>query len=195
MGAVGATLLAMAGLKRLGLAHRARGPLDLEAFLPALGQGAIALTARTADDRGARCARGRSPIPRRDGRSPPNAPSSLSSRAPAAPPIAGHARIENGRVLFRGEVLRTDGSETFPSPPTDHLPTLSPWAERRDGSSPLVCPRACWCAARNHAITSEVSVMASQSWASRNNVIDCPVGSSKTLFIGYAHRETRDCSL
>ena len=29
-------------------------------------------------------------------------------------PIAGHARIENGRVLFRGEVLRTDGSESFP---------------------------------------------------------------------------------
>src|SRR5271165_53504 len=48
-GAVGATLLAMAGLKRLGLADRARAALDLEAFLPAPGQGAIALTAR-ADD-------------------------------------------------------------------------------------------------------------------------------------------------
>ena len=52
LGAVGATLLAMAGLKRLGLVHRARGPLGLEAFLlPAPGQGAIALTARTADGR------------------------------------------------------------------------------------------------------------------------------------------------
>ena len=46
-GAVGATLLAMAGLKRLGLVHRARAALDLDAFLPAPGQGAIALTART----------------------------------------------------------------------------------------------------------------------------------------------------
>ncbi|MGA9850955.1 MAG: hydroxymethylbilane synthase, partial [Roseiarcus sp.] len=39
-GAVGATLLAMAGLKRLGLVHRARAALDIEAFLPAPGQGA-----------------------------------------------------------------------------------------------------------------------------------------------------------
>ena len=64
-GAIGATLLAMAGLKRLGLAHRARGPLDLEAFLPAPGQGAIALTARTADGTTPRCARGHRPF--RDG--------------------------------------------------------------------------------------------------------------------------------
>ena len=45
-GAVGATLLALAGLKRLGLAHRARAVLDLDTFLPAPGQGAIAITAR-----------------------------------------------------------------------------------------------------------------------------------------------------
>src|SRR5271157_1968487 len=48
-GAVGATLLAMAGLKRLGLVHRARAALDLDAFLPAPGQGAIALTVRERD--------------------------------------------------------------------------------------------------------------------------------------------------
>src|SRR5579871_5345642 len=48
-GAVGATLLAMAGLKRLGLLHRARAPLGFDAFLPAVGQGAIALTARSTD--------------------------------------------------------------------------------------------------------------------------------------------------
>src|SRR5580692_9389392 len=45
-GAVGATLLALAGLKRLGLAHRARAVLDIDKFLPAPGQGAIAITAR-----------------------------------------------------------------------------------------------------------------------------------------------------
>ena len=50
-GAIGATLLAMAGLKRLGLVHRARAPLSLDAFLPAVGQGAIALTARSDDGR------------------------------------------------------------------------------------------------------------------------------------------------
>ena len=28
-------------------------------------------------------------------------------------PIAGLARLEDGRLRFRGEVLRTDGSESF----------------------------------------------------------------------------------
>ena len=50
-GAVGATLLALAGLKRLGLAHRARAVLDIVNFLPAPGQGAIAITARGGDTR------------------------------------------------------------------------------------------------------------------------------------------------
>jgi hydroxymethylbilane synthase len=112
-GAVGATLLAMAGLKRLGLVHRARGPLDLEAFLPAPGQGAIALTARTSDrkthdmlaaiadsETGCALTAERAFLAELEG----------SCRTP----IAGHARIDRGRVLFRGEVLRIDGSESFP---------------------------------------------------------------------------------
>jgi hydroxymethylbilane synthase len=111
-GAVGATLLAMAGLKRLGLAHRARGPLDLEAFLPAPGQGAIALTARTED--------GKTLDVLAAIADPETGWALTAERAFLAElegscrtPIAGHARIENGRVLFRGEVLRTDGSQTF----------------------------------------------------------------------------------
>ena len=46
-GEVDATLLALAGLKRLGLAEKATALLDVDEFLPAVGQGAI-------DDRGAR---------------------------------------------------------------------------------------------------------------------------------------------
>ena len=45
-GEVGATLLALAGLNRLGLSNRARAVLDVDMFLPAPGQGAIAITAR-----------------------------------------------------------------------------------------------------------------------------------------------------
>ena len=37
-GAVGATLLALAGFKRLGLAHRARAVLEVDKFLPAPGR-------------------------------------------------------------------------------------------------------------------------------------------------------------
>ncbi len=112
-GAIGATLLAMAGLKRLGLVHRARAPLSLDAFLPAPGQGAIALTARSGDTRtlealttivdaptGTALAAERAFLAELEG----------SCRTP----IAGHAWHERGRLLFRGEVLRTDGSEGFP---------------------------------------------------------------------------------
>ena len=55
-GEIDATLLAYAGLKRLGLAHRATALLDIETFLPAVGQGAIGLTARAR-----RCRRERRP--------------------------------------------------------------------------------------------------------------------------------------
>jgi len=44
-----ATVLAVAGLQRLGLGHLADGPLSVEAMAPAAGQGALALQCR-ADD-------------------------------------------------------------------------------------------------------------------------------------------------
>ncbi|MCG7361067.1 hydroxymethylbilane synthase [Roseomonas sp. ACRSG] len=44
-----ATLLAVAGLKRLGLTHRIAAVLEPEAMLPAAGQGIIAVTAREND--------------------------------------------------------------------------------------------------------------------------------------------------
>jgi hydroxymethylbilane synthase len=48
-GEADATLLAMAGLNRLGMAHYGT-PLDPEVWLPAPGQGAIAIEARAADE-------------------------------------------------------------------------------------------------------------------------------------------------
>lgn len=49
-GEVAATLLALAGLKRLGLAERATAVLSADEMLPAVGQGAIGITCRTGDD-------------------------------------------------------------------------------------------------------------------------------------------------
>ena len=49
-GEVAATLLALAGLKRLGLEAAATAVLDVREFVPAPGQGAIAITVRTGDD-------------------------------------------------------------------------------------------------------------------------------------------------
>ena len=111
-GEIDATLLAFAGLKRLGLAHRATALLEIEDFLPAVGQGAIGFTARP-DDMTALAAL--SPIL-----------DALTAEALACEraflavldgscktPIAGHARREGGELRFRGAVYRVDGSEAF----------------------------------------------------------------------------------
>ncbi len=111
-GAIDATLLAMAGLKRLGLAHRARAALDVECFLPAVGQGAIALAARRG---AARTLEALAAIGDAE-----TATALAAERAYLAEldgscrtPIAGYARLENGRLVLRGQVLREDGSESF----------------------------------------------------------------------------------
>ena len=111
-GEVGGTLLALAGLKRLGLAHRATCILSTDEFLPAVGQGAIGITTRS-EDHATRVKLGailhdhtclaltaeRTFLRVLDG----------SCRTP----IAGYAQVVNGRVEFRGLVLREDGSESF----------------------------------------------------------------------------------
>ena len=121
-GAIDATLLAMAGLKRLGLAHRARAALDIETFVPAVGQGAIAFVARRGD---ARTGEALAAIG-----DAATATALAAERAYLAvldgscrTPIAGHAWLEDGRLILRGEVLREDGSESFAAciagPPAD----------------------------------------------------------------------------
>ena len=109
-GAVAATLLAVAGLKRLGLLGHVRAILDTDEFLPAVGQGAIAIMTRADDERtrgfvdqildpatGVALAAERAFLAVLDG----------SCRTP----IAGHARVSDGTVSFRGLVLRPDGSD------------------------------------------------------------------------------------
>jgi len=110
-GAVAATLLAVAGLKRLGLLGHATAILDTDEFLPAVGQGAIALVTR-ADD-----ARTRSLVERII--DPATGTALAAERAFLAvldgscrTPIAGHASVRDGEVRFRGLVLRADGSDS-----------------------------------------------------------------------------------
>jgi hydroxymethylbilane synthase len=111
-GEIGATLLAMAGLKRLGLADRATAVLETSEFLPAVGQGAIAVVTRAEDEAtknriaavadpatGSALAAERAYLAVLDG----------SCRTP----IAGHASLAEGRIAFRGLVLRPDGSESL----------------------------------------------------------------------------------
>jgi hydroxymethylbilane synthase len=111
-GEVGATLLALAGLKRLGLANRARAVLDIDKFLPAPGQGAIALTARGADTR---ALQGLKAVSDEETAAALTAERAFLAELEGScrTPIAGFARLEGGRLRFRGEVLRADGSERF----------------------------------------------------------------------------------
>jgi hydroxymethylbilane synthase len=110
-GVVDATLLAFAGLKRLGREAAATAVLDIDTFLPAVGQGAIGIEAREADRRTG------------DLLSKINHTETLTAvRAERAflavldgscrTPIAGHAQIDGDMILFRGMILRPDGSET-----------------------------------------------------------------------------------
>jgi hydroxymethylbilane synthase len=111
-GAVDAIILAMAGLKRLGLAKASFVVLDVDMFLPAVGQGAIAIETR-ADD-----------VRTRDLLAAVNDETTMTAVAAeraflavlegsCRTPIGGHAVIEGDIVNFRGMVLRPDGSEAY----------------------------------------------------------------------------------
>jgi hydroxymethylbilane synthase len=111
-GEVDATLLALAGLKRLGLAQAATALLDVDEFLPAVGQGAIAIEIREDD---AATGEVLAKIDHADTRA-----ALVCERAFLAvldgscrTPIAGHAIVEGTRLSFRGMILRPDGSEAF----------------------------------------------------------------------------------
>jgi hydroxymethylbilane synthase len=107
-----ATILAVAGLKRLGLLSAATAILEIDEFLPAVGQGAIGIETRAGDsvthalvdkindsDTATALAAERAFLAELDG----------SCRTP----IGGHARIHNDAVRFRGIIVRPDGSEAF----------------------------------------------------------------------------------
>lgn len=109
-GEADATFLAMAGLRRLGLAAVARSALSVDAMLPAVAQGAIGIARREDDaaasallaplnceETAARVATERAFLTVLDG----------SCRTP----IAGLAELTEDGLVFRGEILATDGSE------------------------------------------------------------------------------------
>lgn len=109
-GVVDATLLALAGLTRLGMADIASEILPLEEFPPAVGQGAIAIEARSADPVTAALL---APILDRD-----TGLALVAERAFLAvldgscrTPIAGHAVISGDRLAFHGLILTPDGAE------------------------------------------------------------------------------------
>lgn len=111
-GEVDATLLALAGLKRLGLEARATAVLDVREFVPAAGQGAIAITVRAGDQwaqdafapvfdatTGAALAAERAFLHVLDGS--------------CKTPIGAYARLDESKLVFHAIVLKPDGSQFF----------------------------------------------------------------------------------
>ncbi len=111
-GQADATLLALAGLERLGLTSQVTSILSTEEMLPAVAQGAIGVTCRSDDAKtrallqplndaisAAAVACERAYLARLDGS--------------CKTPIAGLAEIADGILRFRGLILAPDGSEWY----------------------------------------------------------------------------------
>jgi hydroxymethylbilane synthase len=111
-GEVDATLLALAGLKRLGLAQAATAVLPVDEFVPAVGQGVIALEARADDKR---------TVTLLDALNHADTATALTAEraflavleGSCRTPIAGHAVVHDGRIELRGLIAKPDGSEVL----------------------------------------------------------------------------------
>jgi hydroxymethylbilane synthase len=104
-----AIVLAVAGLKRLGLGERVRAVIDPEVSLPAVGQGALAIECRAArteigallaplhDPATAACVRAERAVSRALGGS-------------CQVPLAAYGELADGRLRLRGVVASPDGT-------------------------------------------------------------------------------------
>lgn len=111
-GVADASFLAVAGLRRLGLTQHIAAVIPMEEMLPAIAQGAIGIEIREGDEKIAKLLE-----PINHGES---ATAMACERAFLAAldgscrtPIAGHARLADGRLHFRGETLTLDGKKVF----------------------------------------------------------------------------------
>lgn len=111
-GVVDATLLAIAGLKRMDMDGCATSVLDWDEMLPAVAQGAIGIQCRSDDERSLKYIEALN--------DPPTKACVDCERAflealdgNCKTPIAGQARIIDGKIVFRGLIAMPDGSEKF----------------------------------------------------------------------------------
>ena len=107
-----AAVLAVAGLKRLGLFSAMATALEVEEFLPAAGQGAIAIETRAADESARAHA---AAVDDTDTHTALAAERAFLAALGGScrTPIAGHARLDGDAVRFRGLIARTDGSDAI----------------------------------------------------------------------------------
>jgi hydroxymethylbilane synthase len=111
-GEADATLLALAGLNRLGLQDGATRILEVDEFLPAVGQGAIAIESRRNDDRISAFVKA---IGDSDTEVALSAERSFLALLDGScrTPIGGHCRVNGARIHFRGLIISPEGQESY----------------------------------------------------------------------------------
>lgn len=109
-GVVDATLLALAGLRRLGMEREATAVIEPDIMLPAVAQGAVGIEIRESDEsvRAMVKALNDGPTEQRV-----RAERAFLARLDGScrTPIAGLAELDGDRMRFRGQILTPDGSE------------------------------------------------------------------------------------
>lgn len=107
-GVYDAIVIAAAGLQRLGLELENARPLDPDQFIPAVGQGILAVEARANDRRLLELLR---PLDHPETRRQAEAERAFLRHLGASchTPVAGHARLVNGELILTGLVASPDG--------------------------------------------------------------------------------------
>jgi len=111
-GVVDATLLAIAGLKRMDMDGCATAVLDWDEMLPAVAQGAIGIQCRENDERSQKYL---SALNHPDTKACVDCERAFLEALDGncKTPIAGQARIIDGKIKFRGLIAMPDGSQKF----------------------------------------------------------------------------------
>jgi hydroxymethylbilane synthase len=111
-GEADATLLALAGLKRLGMEDKATQILEIDDFLPAVGQGAIAIESRRDDDRINAFVKRITDADTEIALSTERSFLALLDGS-CRTPIGGHCRVDGDRIHFRGLIISPDGKSSY----------------------------------------------------------------------------------
>lgn len=120
-GVIDATFLALAGLKRLGLAGHATSLIDSDDMPSAPGQGALAITCRT-DDKAAREMLAKISVADSEIAVAAERGFLTALDGSCRTPIGALATIKNGKLHLVGEVLSPDGKQHWRREDTIDLP-------------------------------------------------------------------------
>ncbi|GAB5370171.1 hypothetical protein AAMO2058_001469500 [Amorphochlora amoebiformis] len=111
-GVVDATMLAYAGLKRMSMEEHATQIIEMDDMLPAISQGAIGIQCRTSDDASLEYL---AALNHEETKTCVDCERAFLAALDGncRTPIAGQAKIVDGKLHFRGLISRPDGTDLF----------------------------------------------------------------------------------